>query len=175
MNVILRQAAILQELSHYYTGLPCINGHLSVRRTKDRKCLSCDKDATKDYKRRNASKVQVYDNKRPRRQSDPQKKKLADKKWRTTLRLKVMDFLGGRKCGNCGCDVLSILDINHVKGGGRSHRKTEHFSTIWSKILSGKLPKQDFNVLCKVCNTQHYITEILGTKGHKVTWNSVDN
>lgn len=42
MNIISRQEAKEQGLTHYFTGIPCIHGHLSRRRVKDRNCAKCE-------------------------------------------------------------------------------------------------------------------------------------
>ena len=41
MKLITRAEAKTQGLTRYYTGVPCKHGHLSERRTKDRKCMGC--------------------------------------------------------------------------------------------------------------------------------------
>ena len=41
-----------KNIPHYFTGKPCLNGHLNKRRTSDGKCLSCDSEYQK-RKRRN--------------------------------------------------------------------------------------------------------------------------
>jgi hypothetical protein len=56
MDVILRAQASELGLTHYFTGKPCVNGHISKRRVNDRCCLKCDvshKRSTKsEYKRK---------------------------------------------------------------------------------------------------------------------------
>ena len=42
MEIMLRAQASELGLTHYFTGQPCINGHISKRRVKDRCCLKCD-------------------------------------------------------------------------------------------------------------------------------------
>jgi hypothetical protein len=41
-----------KNIPHYFTGKPCLNGHLNKRRTSDGKCLSCDSEYQK-RKRKN--------------------------------------------------------------------------------------------------------------------------
>lgn len=38
-----RQEAIEKGKTHYFTGVPCIHGHLAERRVKDRKCVDCER------------------------------------------------------------------------------------------------------------------------------------
>jgi len=36
--------------THYFTGKPCVRGHLSPRRVKDRVCMGCEKEKTKLFR-----------------------------------------------------------------------------------------------------------------------------
>jgi hypothetical protein len=38
-----RVEAVALGLTHYTTGVPCIHGHIDVRRVKDRVCAACDR------------------------------------------------------------------------------------------------------------------------------------
>ena len=100
------------------------------------------------------------------------------KQYYTIRRLKVMEKLGGAICQNCGCDDIRILEINHKNGGGHQERKgknTRTNATLLTEILYDKVPTEDYNVLCKVCNIQHYVETILGITGHKIIWKFVEN
>lgn len=102
--------------------------------------------------------------------------KTEEKDYRYNLRKKVFETLGGAKCTNCGCDIMEILEINHIHGGGRiEYRKYKGNQKQFHRdIISGKLDKSKYNVLCKVCNTLHYIKDLKGIKGHEVIWTSND-
>jgi hypothetical protein len=41
-EIITRQQAIEKGLKHYYTGIPCSNGHLSKRNVKNSMCCYCN-------------------------------------------------------------------------------------------------------------------------------------
>lgn len=47
-KIITRAEAIEKGLVNYYTGIPCINGHLSKRRTTNCLCLQCDYERAKE-------------------------------------------------------------------------------------------------------------------------------
>lgn len=99
-----------------------------------------------------------------------------EREYRGRLKMRVMNYLGGAICCNCGCNVIEILEINHIYGGGR--RETNNYKggykQFYRDILNGKLKRENYNVLCKVCNTLHYISNIKGVRGHKVIWNKPD-
>ena len=97
------------------------------------------------------------------------------RKWREQhkkVREKAMEKLGGKQCVNCGCDEFSILEINHIKGGGRKALKQIQNRQLYRQIVNDKVDLSEYNVLCRVCNALHYVQDILGIKGHKISWRS---
>ena len=88
-------------------------------------------------------------------------------------RLEAMNKIGGAVCANCGCDEIYILEINHIQGDGYAERKKGiDKNKLVALINAGKADLTKYNVLCKVCNAQHYVKEVLKIKGHTVKWNS---
>ena len=101
---------------------------------------------------------------------DPEEER---RKWREQhqrVRERAMEVLGGKICANCGCDEYSLLEINHINGGGRMASKKMSNRQLYRAIMNGKLDLSEYNVLCRVCNALHYVQKILGVKGHQVLW-----
>ena len=95
------------------------------------------------------------------------------RKWREQhkrTREKAMERLGGKKCCNCGCNEFSILEINHINGGGRKASKEKQNRQLYRDIVNDKADLSEYNVMCRVCNALHYVRDILGVGGHKVLW-----
>ena len=95
------------------------------------------------------------------------------RKWREQhrrVREKAMERLSGKWCSNCGCDDFSVLEINHINGGGRKALKTTQNRQLYRDIINDKVDLSEYNVLCRICNALHYVQEILGIKGHQVLW-----
>ena len=95
------------------------------------------------------------------------------RKWRDQhkrVREAAMNKLGGLICSNCGCDQGSILEINHVLGGGRKALKETQNRQLYRAIVNDKVNLNEYNVLCRVCNALHYVGDVLGIKGHQVLW-----
>lgn len=95
------------------------------------------------------------------------------RKWREQhkrVRERAMERLGGQKCSNCGCDNFSVLEINHINGGGRKALKVKQNRQLYRDIVNDKVNLSEYNVLCRVCNALHYVGEILGLQGHQVLW-----
>ena len=94
-----------------------------------------------------------------------------DKEAYKRLRMKAFEQLGGARCCNCGCDIFTILEINHVNGGGRVELKIKQSRQLYRDIARGCVDVTEYNVLCRVCNALHYVESVLGILGHKVYWN----
>lgn len=95
------------------------------------------------------------------------------RKWREQhrkVRERAMERLGGKQCSNCGCDDFSILEINHINGGGRIALKTTSNRQLYLDIVKDRVDLKEYNVLCRVCNALHYVQDILDIEGHKVLW-----
>ena len=91
------------------------------------------------------------------------------RKWREQHKLvreRAMERLGGKQCANCGCNEFSILEINHINGGGRKALKIKQNRQLYRDIMNDKVDLSEYNILCRICNALHYVEEILGVKGH---------
>ena len=51
-NPSIRQLAIINNLPRYFTGNPCINGHIAERYTKKTTCVECEKNRKNNYRTR---------------------------------------------------------------------------------------------------------------------------
>lgn len=61
MIIIDRETAKEQGLKRFFTNVPCVNGHISERRTNDGKCVQCRKeqDAKKHLKNRDSNLLKM--------------------------------------------------------------------------------------------------------------------
>ena len=96
MIIIDREAAREQGLKRFFTNIPCVNGHISERRTNDGKCVQCRKeqDAKKHLKNRDANLLKMkqrYENNKEHykeqasiwAKNNPEKRKQIVKKYET--------------------------------------------------------------------------------------------
>jgi hypothetical protein len=67
-----------------------------------------------------------------------------------SLRRLVIGHYGG-KCACCDEERLEFLAIDHIKGGGNKHRKTNDVQNIYAWIKRNNFPT-GFRVLCHNCN-----------------------
>jgi hypothetical protein len=94
--------------------------------------------------------------------------------YRRRLRLRAMEVLGGAKCAGCGCDIIDVLQINHVKCNGNKERRqpTYNDKQFFRDIITGRVDKNDYDVRCAVCNVLYYV-QSKGVVGHSINWNAV--
>jgi len=93
------------------------------------------------------------------------------KKAYAKLRLEVLTLLSSGKpeCERCGCPEISILEVNHRRGGGNKHR--ECGARLWRAVRHlGVAAKEKFNVLCKICNQADYVSRQFGLNNFHISW-----
>lgn len=64
------------------------------------------------------------------------------------LRNRVLEFCGG-KCVQCGFSDSQALQLDHIHGGGTTHRKARGLYGIWRDAL---VNPTEFQLLCANCN-----------------------
>lgn len=92
------------------------------------------------------------------------------KGWYGVLKIRAMQKISPElKCSRCGCDLIKLLEVNHINGGGGKERAIRRSTMILKDIVRGVRKTDDLNLLCKVCNILHYV-ESKGIKGFVVTY-----
>lgn len=105
------------------------------------------------------------------RSNHPAAQKKREHNYYNNLRKKALDKLGGPKCCVCGCTIGKILEINHKAGGGRKEfRKFKLMQNLYRAIVNETVDISKYDVRCRICNAAHYVSDILGIKGHVVIW-----
>lgn len=87
--IVSRKFALAHNLPRYFTGKPCVNGHVSDRYTKNKTCCKCsnqsaNKTKAKDRKKYTVSSVE-WGRKNPGRLAQYQRNKNAKDKGRRNL------------------------------------------------------------------------------------------
>jgi hypothetical protein len=74
---------------------------------------------------------------------------------RNGRRAKVIEALGGA-CQCCGLDDATILELDHIHGGGTEERKTVGNAShaVYSNALRKGVPKDEYQLLCPNCHTR---------------------
>lgn len=72
-------------------------------------------------------------------------------------------------CVRCGCDRLELLEINHINGGGGKELKgTGH--KFYRDIALMRRTVEDLELLCRPCNSIHFLEMKHGPLPFKITW-----
>lgn len=139
-------------------------------------CKQCVKDYRKDNKDKFAQYdkekyekhgEKIRDRQKNARKLDPEKFSLRNKLYRENnyeylkeydaeknrnFKIEVFSHYGS-ECECCGEQFMELLTIDHVKGGGTSHRKEVGFGLNFYRWLKdNNFPKEGFRVLCMNCN-----------------------
>lgn len=129
------------------------------------------------YRLRNKEKLAAYRKKYWRENKERimqyphyhgEKRRATMKKWcdnnlhnyRCGQKLKAMQIVSGLekpKCKNCGCSDLRALEMNHKNLGGSKERRMRGNQLLYGAIISGKRRTNDLDVLCRICNSKHYL------------------
>ena len=82
-----------------------------------------------------------------------------------------MKVIGGGKvqCVRCGCNDQRLLEINHKTGGGGKEMKGKSHA-FYISIARLKRKTDDLELLCRVCNAQHYLEMKYGELPFLVVW-----
>lgn len=96
MEILLRKNAMLQGLSHYWAGRPCVHGHAALRRVNDRVCTECDKNA-KSLKRASLANENIKNIRRKSYQKHKEAALLTKKVYREKNKGKINAFCAARK------------------------------------------------------------------------------
>lgn len=61
--------------------------------------------------------------------------------------------LYGNKCSLCACPILEFLEIDHIGGGGRQHRKQCGGNIrMWKLVIAEGYRPDKYRTLCRACN-----------------------
>ena len=85
------------------------------------------------------------------------------------LRKRVMDMLGSR-CVHCGCSDLRVLELHHVRGGGRRETRTIGGGAFWHNIAMGRRRTNDLEICWKPCHAVEEVKRVYGIDSFHVAW-----
>lgn len=120
-------------------------------RSKRRSCKSLEK--RREYDRERNHLPHRKESKRIRAKNNKEKYNLTTKRWRLRLRLEIINhYSKGKNCCNCcGENHLEFLAVDHIGGGGATHRKEVGVGKVYAWIKRNNFP-DGFQILCHNCN-----------------------
>lgn len=153
-DIISRQEAKATGKTRYFTAEPCKHGHITERRTSNKKCLGCMDIVVRNWKTKNRDKI-----------NEKGRQYLRD------MRKQTVELLGN-KCECCGETEPVFLTIDHRGGGGKEHRRelgikngggTGKFHT-WLRNYLKEVGVEEalkrFRILCFNCNLAYHIAGV---------------
>lgn len=137
-KVVSRRDARMLGLTYYYTGNPCISGHVSERYVSNGMCRDChvsflSKKRDTRHGRILHGNAQIWS--------------------RIRRRIEVLTAYsknGVPECACCGETTISFLTVDHVNGGGNKHRR-ESSPELYHWFKANGYPP-GYQVLCFNCN-----------------------
>lgn len=93
--------------------------------------------------------------------------------YRKRLRIEALTIIGNGtiKCCNCGCDDERFIEINHIHGGGTQQiKRSKDYNKYYRDIKFGRRSIRDLNLLCRVCNSLHYLQMKYGEIHMSIKW-----
>ena len=114
--------------------------------------MTCSKCSDKQKKRAQTSENKEKERQRSRKRYKENPKQHAKVCRNYINKLKEEMFnLYGNKCECCGETTKEFLTIDHINGGGGKHRKENHQSILYKKIIQEN-DKNKYRTLCMNCN-----------------------
>ena len=144
MDIIKLSDARLLGLRHYYTGLPCIRGHVSIRQVKGAACLECKKEQQyermKDPLKRAKHNVAVTASQTKRRKNDISFR-IRDNEYRKSwTAFKMQDPIYRAKCNSRAEELRKANPIKHrEKVARRKLAKIQRVPAWLSKLDSNSI------------------------------------
>jgi hypothetical protein len=109
MEIITRQQAKEQGLSEYFTGKPCVNGHVMPRRVLDTHCRQCKRD------RNNRPSEKVRASRAKRRHSYH-----LERTFGITVEMRnEMQYKQENCCATCGAEFKTTPHVDHDHTSGK--------------------------------------------------------
>lgn len=88
------------------------------------------------------------------------KHKEQSSQYRRGIHPRVIATLGG-VCVYCGCDDVTLLEVNHKNGGGRKELHENDKRSFYISVINGKRSTVDLEVACRVCNAYHAMVNLV--------------
>lgn len=164
----VRKAAADAGLLRYFSGQPCVNGHLSERFTCSGSCVDCNAEKRRaDLPKHRAACKKSYRKHRPAvlewqkqyREDNPDAIKLRKQRWRrenpdadrtyNLNRRALLASVGGKVTG---AEIRAIIDRQRGRCAACGAKAKLEMDHILPLALGGRTEASNFQGLCKPCN-----------------------
>jgi len=104
------------------------------------------------------------------REKNKRNMKKAGPKYRRRVKLAAFEAYGGAKCRCCGLEEITVLNLDHINGGGCQHEKElgSLGTNLYTHVRSLEYPP-GYQVLCSNCNIgKHHNDGVCPIHGNKL-------
>ena len=94
---------------------------------------------------------------------------------RKKMRIAILNIISNNNpcCVRCGCDDIRLLEINHKNGNGNKELQNGKATyKFYRGIYASKRRIDDLELLCRVCNSRHYLEMKYGKLPYEITYNN---
>lgn len=154
-EIITRKEALERNLTRYYTGKPCKNGHTAERDTGRGSCIECKKEWQNSKSGREYLKQYRSDYKKTEKGREVNLKATRDHRERR--RQWLFEYKQSVSCVYCGESNPLCLDLDHVDHSTKKGTPGKMFinGTNWNDVMS------ELDKCQPVCRNCHNIKSII--------------
>jgi len=151
-EIVTRVEAQSSGATFYFTGVPCVHGHVSLRRSSTSACQDCERRGTREHKTRlRATGVEHLKYRRRLEANDPVAYVLL--RARQRAKKKTIPFALTRENvampENCPCCGNKLTVDTEIRGQGNPH---PHAPTLDRMVPSLGYVPGNVNIICWTCN-----------------------
>lgn len=159
MDIISQSEAKILGQKHFFTGIPCQNGHNDKRFTSDRSCVVCRREKARKWIKDNKDVKAAYDAKYNKINRKSRSEYM--KKWARANREKLRSHDNNMKKKRRGAKgKISQSDIEKIKSAQankcanclKSIKKSYHIDHIQPIARGGENKSENIQILCPSCN-----------------------
>jgi 5-methylcytosine-specific restriction endonuclease McrA len=150
MEIISRKQALSKGMTRYFTGLPCLRGHLTHRKVSGWQCMECRKVKSAEYRSKEENRIRAKEVTYAWRRKNPERVVIQQRAHSSKRRRQCKASVRGfsfedvqrtlsrqkRKCVYCKSSIGSAYHIDH----------------IMPLALGGTNSQQNIQLLCQPCN-----------------------
>jgi 5-methylcytosine-specific restriction endonuclease McrA len=164
-EIISKEAAILSGKKRYFTGLPCLHGHVAERKTSNRECYQCSLERNREWFKNNPEKDKIKKRKHYEKHREKIIKKSCEYQKNNphvpiATQARRRSRLKNSESNFTAKDVDRLIDLQNNKCAICSIRLTkkvkyevDHIQPI---ARGGENNKENIQILCRECNRKKW-------------------
>ena len=135
---------------YFYTN----EHHRSKKSKLSSYCKECTREYSREWNIKRRIRLKISPKFNGTKEEQKQRNREARNRYNKKLRLLIFNYYSNNKleCACCGEKEYGFLSLDHINGGGNTHRKEIGFGTqLYCWIIKNNYPPI-FQILCYNCN-----------------------